>query len=196
MNEIVLWSGGVDSTLILHNLLKEGKKVMALTVDHGWNPLIKQESQARDEIAKLLPDFARREYVVDHKDTPEYEKTPENWFEEIFLHIENNSNVYMGLHKDKSFGKDSLEFYKPIINLFKRKAKKKKLKLKLQLPLIDLSKTQIKNRIKKLGLLDYCIITSEKLKENGTIGIHTIPNCSNGCIGSDEFASCPCGCHK
>ena len=167
-NEIVLWSGGIDSTLILYDLVfKQGKKVLAVTFDDGSHALRGEEKKARELIARKLPKFERKEFTFG-KGSGE----PDYWFALILIsikkHWENSDcNVYMGLHHDTKFPKPALEFYKPVIDVFNRYAKESKKKLVLKLPLITYTKDEIMKRIELTGLLKYCIYSTEELKKRG-----------------------------
>jgi 7-cyano-7-deazaguanine synthase in queuosine biosynthesis len=167
MNEIVLWSGGIDSTLILYDLLKQGKKVLAVTVDDESHALRAEEKQAREILARKLPKFERKEFTFG-KGSGE----PDYWFALILMstkkHWQNSDcNVYMGLHEDPKFQKPALEFYKPVIDIFNRYAKESKKNLELMLPLITYTKDEIMKRIEQTGLLKYCIYSTEELKKRG-----------------------------
>lgn len=64
--QLVLWSGGADSTLVLHDLLKvEGNHVRAMTVIHPQLPAMHPQREARTLLKKKLPPFEHFELRID-----------------------------------------------------------------------------------------------------------------------------------
>ena len=118
---LVCWSGGCDSTLILHDLAKaastfhpgtdQGKPVRAISLNYSQVPAHAEQSRARK---KILEWFKARGYPVDHTEISidtnnglEYHGNPQAtmWLlAQQALHVD--EHLYSGYHRGDDFWHD------------------------------------------------------------------------------------------
>ena len=156
-NEVVLWSGGFDSTLILHDLITKGIIPFALTVTHINNLLINKEKESRDKLEKRLGEFDRKEYICGKATDTVADFTRDYWLTELFNYMPDNSNVYMGIHMLDVIGRKPVrKEFDDFIADFESKAQQKEINVKLELPLEHMYKDDILEKMWELGLFTDC----------------------------------------
>ena len=165
---LVLYSGGCDSTLVLHDLLKENTRtnsnnVTALAINHQQVPAITQNKSARhsfiEEMKKRELDqgFHYQEVNIDGSacvyDSGDLGLTqPIIWSMIAMLYIQNNDTIYFGYHSGDDFWLHKNEFEDAIKSICKINNKT----IKIEYPLRHDYKCDIIKKLKSRGLYDFC----------------------------------------
>lgn len=165
---IVLFSGGCDSTLVLHNLLKESVKeyrsITALSISHCQVPANDQNKISRDlfqiEMRKreLLGSVNFADITINNINGCVTEGSgggltqPIIWATMAMLYARSEDVLYFGYHKGDDFWSYRHEFETAIQNVCKICSKT----VKIEYPLQDLYKYQIIRQLKERGLYDNC----------------------------------------
>ncbi len=154
-NEVVLWSGGFDSTLILHNLIAKKIVPIAINITHTRNIMIPKEKESRDKLEKKLGHFIRKEYLIGKETDRDSDWTRDYMLNHFFKYIPDNSNTYMGLHMLEE-RKPVRKHFDDFIADFDTYAKKNKKNVALKLPLEFMYKDDILEKMWELGLFTDC----------------------------------------
>jgi 7-cyano-7-deazaguanine synthase in queuosine biosynthesis len=184
---LVLFSGGCDSTLLLHDLLKENSHnrgihsdIIALSINHdqiGANEL--------NKIARTVFKFEmqRRELITDNCIFGEVDingqsgavvtsigayglSQPIIWSMIAMLYIRDNDTIYFGYHYGDDFWLHKDTFEEAIQNVCKICNKH----IKIEYPLKHLYKYEIIDSLKKRGLYDLCWYCERPTFENKPCG--------------------------
>lgn len=165
MSDLVLFSGGCDSTLVLYNqsmeLLKAGqsyKKIKALSINHYQIPSQMQQQLARK---KIQEEFIARQLPVEWIDISITCNSdigssgliqPAIWIANALLYLDNGDILYAGYHKgdDYWFCRDKAEI---AFNSFSSIIDKQCF---LKYPLQFWNKSDIIEELKERKLYDLC----------------------------------------
>jgi len=163
MNNIVFWSGGMDSTLVAVDLLRERKGVVLLTVENvmiGGQEFHDKERLVRKKcLQKMKTEFGSKmiiheEFLFDGKVEPsEHLGLASLLFNVMHIACEKDDEIYFGFVRYSDFW-----HYK---NLFKRAhkhvARLDGKNMELHYPLEWIKKPEVAKRLKKLGYFNYTI---------------------------------------
>ena len=161
MKHCVVWSGGLDSTFILCDLVKNGYDVSVLifnSINFGKEKL-KYEERARLNIEKYLGKKIPSQYInLEFNGFDIFGKGP-GLFQQPFmisnisLMGENDTVYYMGYHKGDDFFSSSYEIMKVSENILKVCGNKN---IKFDFPLKYWTKEHIVNACNELGITSLC----------------------------------------
>jgi len=179
---LVLFSGGCDSTLVLHDLLKERNRgctgsVTALAINHNQVPAISQNKAARlsfiQEMKKRELDsgFHYQEVSIDGNACVGSIgdgglSQPIIWSMIAMLYVDNNETIYFGYHSGDDFWLHKNAFEDAIMNICKICNKT----IKIEYPLRHSYKCDIIRSLKSRGLYDLCWYCEYPTKENKPCG--------------------------
>lgn len=166
---LVLYSGGCDSTIVLHDLLKEriqnysASNITALAINHAQVPANTQNKAARlsfiEEMKSRELDkcFHYQEVNIDGSANVggigEYGLSqPIVWSTLAMLYIQNNETIYFGYHAGDDFWLHKNAFEDAIMNICKVCNKT----IKIEYPLRQDNKSDIIKKLKSRGLYDMC----------------------------------------
>lgn len=184
IDHVVLWSGGVDSTLIVDTLLSEGVDVTAIYINLTCIGKIKQKIE-RERISLLMDIFKSRyknnritliEITTDVKApdfvgfTGKWYAQPILWLINAYPYIRDNSILYLGYLADDCMPNHLDDFRKVLKDIDKFMNRK----LKLLLPLITFNKSQVLIESIKSGLFQHTW-TCENPNDNETICYSCVP---------------------
>ncbi len=177
MRNIVLWSGGCDSTLLLYQLSKSNpdKSVHAVSICTSYAPdaiEIKREKVCREKIKKHFNEMGINNilYTEINVDMPLNEEF-ESWTSLMFFPIIYLGNITPYLkHGDivyQAYIKEDIElhFKYPILNLAKLVSAIIGVNFEYKFPFEYKSKIDVVDEIIKLGLLDKVSWCSHPLKD-------------------------------
>lgn len=160
---LVVWSGGCDSTLVLHDVAKEQGGARALSVRH-FQVLAAEESAAAR--GKLLARFKKMGLNIEHSTVKVDQEDswvqgyhcdgglaqPILWLSMAVSYLTEDEDLYFGYHK----GDDFWTFSFPFADAFRALQKVRGGKGKLRYPLEHLHKADILKRLQALGLYRDC----------------------------------------
>ena len=163
--DIVVWSGGLDSTLVLDRLCSSGKEVWAFSVI--WDMIdglkTKQERIARKNYLKFAKEkgyiisyrevFIRANMGADHLGCAQALA----WLSFLTSYLPEKSNLYFGYHKGDEFW-GSISFLKHFIKYVCILGERK---VKVLYPLQYLRKHNILREIKECRIPLSCVWTCE-----------------------------------
>ena len=122
MSNIVLWSGGYDSTLMLHNLLSGGyRDVIAVSVKYHpqlSNELLAMERRARNNYAEYAKinnmEFDQAEILIDNTSTitvsPGGIVQPSIWLMISMLYVNDGDTLHFGYIRSDDFWHHKQQF--------------------------------------------------------------------------------------
>lgn len=165
---LVLFSGGCDSTLVLHNLLKENlkdysKPIISLAVNHCQVSANKQNKRARNlfiaEMEKRELNSYWQHCEIDISSNMNATvggsfslSQPIIWSMLSMLYVKNNDTIYFGYHKSDDFWMHKEAFENAIKNICRINDKN----VNIEYPLKDYYKADIIKTLKTRGLYDMC----------------------------------------
>jgi len=176
MRNIVVWSGGYDSTLVLHNLAKASSKensVIALYVD--WKGKLNSLKVIKEkEVMKNYLAYAKQKgfHIKFHTVTFSstlgiygYGHTQAClWVCAVMPFIETGDRVYFGYHERDRFWSCNSQVYHAFENMFYIRSLKD---VKIVYPLEYKSKCEVLQEINKLKIPKKCFWTCENPVRKG-----------------------------
>jgi 7-cyano-7-deazaguanine synthase in queuosine biosynthesis len=193
---IVLWSGGLDSTLVLHNLAmqisrkeREHQSITALSISHDQVPAREILKTAREKIKKVFEERELNSYInyievsISHSNNSGVEvyggvTQPAVWLTTASLYCKEKDTIFMGYHAGDDYWRYRHEAETAVINFLKTMDKNN---VTLDYPLSLYYKSDIIKMLKNKGLYDVCWYC-----ENPITG--DIPKPCGSCP--------PCKCHR
>lgn len=160
---LVVWSGGCDSTLVLHDLAKKQGNVRALSIRHINVPAAKESDRAR---TRLLSRLQKKGLNIDHTtiDVNQCESDvqiealdggcaqPVLWLAIAVGYLREKEDLYFGHHR----GDDFWEFRSAFEAAFRALQKIRGGKGKIVYPLRAFHKADILKRLQALSLYRDC----------------------------------------
>jgi len=182
MQEVVIWSGGCDSTKILYDLARNSsanKPVLAISVEHSRTDDLKRkkEEEARKKILKWMKEEG---YHIEHETikvtpdlmTPTGFNEPSCWVCSVVPYLPSFCNVHFGYIFEDSFWHLKGEFTDTFHSITSLRINKYDIKLFFDLEWTH--KKEIIKELKEIGLFKL-IWTCERPKKNGNMCGKCIP---------------------
>lgn len=168
---IVAWSGGLDSTLILDRLCSSKKSVWAFSVN--WSPINKLQTKQQQVVRKNYLNYAKKKgykihyrqvYIradmgVIHQGLPQALA----WFCFLATYLPESSTLHFGYHRGDDFWGHSLSF-KYLMEWATYIGDRK---VKLEFPLQFMSKYEILAEVKERNIPTSCVWTCERPTQIG-----------------------------
>jgi len=160
--QVLVWSGGMDSTCLLFDLLKEHDKLKIISFTNSKLSSGDEDSKARQQILKTLNKYHNGKFVYIERPLElmnHYQGS--HWFTSLSMLIRKDSDVHMGYIRTDDFWhlKDNLE------SAFYAIQKMDGIDSKLIYDYEWMDKEQIIEKAKSIGIYNICHIT-KYIEEN------------------------------
>lgn len=159
MTELVLWSGGMDSTLLLHQLLDQhpNDHITAISIIGGNLGVdrLKQEKKAKRELLKRLSDRVDYKEINVKTDLKIITWQMPTWLSHVLPYLQDGDTLSMGYLSSDGFSFFSCrENFKTAFDAMMKLQGKKDTDLKF--PLEGWTKGDVIKELKKVRLLKDC----------------------------------------
>lgn len=155
-NHILCWSGGIDSTCILFDLLNSGKKIRIISFNNEFLSSGEEDKKARLEILKILKKYHSGNFTYEEHELSflnNYQGS--HWFSALGLLIQEPSIIHLGYIRTDDFWhmKDELE------TVFHNLQKLNCVKSELVYDYEWKTKEDVIKMAKKIDIYKICVIT-------------------------------------
>ena len=159
MTELVLWSGGMDSTLLLNQLLDQhpNEHVTAISVisEHLGDARLRQERKAKKKLLKRLPNRIDYKEIDIKTDLKIITWQMPVWLSHVLPYVEDGDHLNMGYLSSDGFSFfSSRENFKTAFDAMMKLQGKKE--TKIIFPLEGWTKGDVIKDLKKAKLLKDC----------------------------------------
>ena len=161
--QVLVWSGGLDSTCLLFDLLKNHDKIRLISFHSPGLSSGKEDITSRKYILKILEKYHRGKYTYEVKNIEFMNNWQTcHWFTNLGLLIKKDSEIHMGYIRTDDFWHYKAE----LEHVFYSIQKIDNLDSKLVYDYEWKTKEQIKEKAKKLGIINICPTTKYIEKKN------------------------------